>query len=224
LINLGFTFLNEEEVNMRLIVGLLAFVALPSWAANPGSWAGFYLGGHLGVTRAESSLVIPNYLPSGYGSFDINSDSFTYGAQLGYNYQFQNNFLLGIEYDYSRLSHNGTNPTGLTGETFHVHSNRQESISVRGGYSFGSYLGYIKVGEAYTRLDELYFSGPFGTQAGNYSGTLYGLGLDYRVSNNWTAGIEYTYVDFGTKRFVYAGPVDITQKNQSWLIKASYLF
>src|SRR6186713_867469 len=63
----------------------------PVMVAPAPSWAGFYIGGHLG---------------GGWGE-DSNS-AFIGGGQIGYNFQFAPNWVLGIEADISGTDAGGT--------------------------------------------------------------------------------------------------------------------
>jgi len=71
------------------------------------SWTGFYVGVHAGWGWSSSTVTVtpsPAFVSaSGYEthSFDQNSDGFIGGGQIGYNWQFAPNWMVGIEGDFS---------------------------------------------------------------------------------------------------------------------------
>src|SRR5271168_5218963 len=109
----------------KLLLGTVALVALgatvpalaadlgartpytkaPAYAAPIYNWTGFYIGGHIGgaFTRDNSfnGLAVPA----------SNSGAFLGGVQVGADYQFAPNWVLGVEGQYSWLSSNGNGAT-----------------------------------------------------------------------------------------------------------------
>ena len=83
-------------------------------------------------------------------------------------------------------------------------------------------LLYVKGGVAGAEFkDNLSFSAVFGpgvspftdgTQSNTRIGWTAGAGFEYAVFNNWTANIEYDYLDFGTKDQTFV--VDLTAFGQ----------
>jgi outer membrane immunogenic protein len=71
------------------------------------SWTGFYVGVHAGWGWSSYTVAVtpsPAFVSaSGYetNSFDQNSDGFIGGGQIGYNWQFAPNWVIGIEGDIS---------------------------------------------------------------------------------------------------------------------------
>jgi outer membrane immunogenic protein len=163
------------------------------------SWTGCYLGGHIGgsfVDKKFSSPLVDAAVPSTFGaptsaaisdsSTDLGSIGFLAGGQLGCNFQFAANWVIGIEADAS-----WSNPQGgglssqqmdsatligtLPGITTAVSSSgfassRTDFIATatgRLGYTFGR-LGqgmiYAKGGAAWAR-DKYQFSGQVSTTA-----------------------------------------------------------
>jgi outer membrane immunogenic protein len=80
------------------------------------------------------------------------------------------------------------------------------TLSGRLGYAWGPTLLYAKGGGAWARDDYtittggLFFAGADATK----SGWTVGAGLEYGFTPNWSARIEYNYLDLGTEtvRFV----------------------
>ena len=91
------------------------------------TWAGFYVGGHIGGTWSDDDDV------------DILDDStMLAGAHLGYNWQGPSNLVIGIEGDVSFID-----------EIDYL-----ASIRGRLGYSFGPTLAYLTGGAAFIGFDE----------------------------------------------------------------------
>src|ERR1700726_256111 len=83
--------------------------APPVAAPVPFSWTGFYVGGHVGGGWSSDWRGTASQLPSpaAAGALDLSfsqkgSDVIA-GGQIGFNWQFAPNWLLGIEADLSRV-------------------------------------------------------------------------------------------------------------------------
>jgi outer membrane immunogenic protein len=143
------------------------------------NWTGFYIGGHVGgAFRGNSNNVLG-------GSDD---GTFMGGGQVGYDYQFPNSWVLGVEANYSVLD---------TSSNF---ANRGlGSVTGRLGYTWGSpALLYVKGG--YGWADSRFTNGFTGS--GGRDGYTVGGGLEYLFNPNWSGKIEYQYYDFGTVNFL----------------------
>ena len=76
------------------------------------SWTGFYIGANIGGAWSNSTLT-DNVTGA---SFSTNNSGFIGGGQFGYNWQFNNNWVLGIEGDIDGTTISKTSnavPTGL---------------------------------------------------------------------------------------------------------------
>jgi outer membrane immunogenic protein len=195
--------------------------------------------------------VIPT---TGYylGNGGNNNTKFTGGVQAGYNWQF-GALVAGIEADINYLDRGGNSsgivPTsGLPG-TYYVASrsggdNYFGTVRARFGYAFDRALIYATGGLAYggsagsgaiTRYVSNGLLPPTYTATGIVSssgsnnsnvGWTLGAGGEYAFTNNWTAKLEYLYVDLGsvTNTFVTnAGLVQgvaLNTKNQFSVVRA----
>jgi outer membrane immunogenic protein len=169
------------------------------------NWTGFYVGGHIGAAFGNDSNF--NGLIGGN-----NSDArFLGGVQVGGDYQFAPNWVLGIEGQYSWLSGNNVNavfPNGF------IYTNDQRGIgSVTGrlGYTWGPALLYVKGGYAFSdnsqSLVQAGIPQAFALDGSHRDGWTVGGGLEYMFAQNWSGKIEYQYYDFGNTRFVT--PIDL---------------
>jgi outer membrane immunogenic protein len=153
--------------------------APPAVAPIAYNWTGFYLGGHIGGAFAGSdNALIGN-----------NDGQFMGGGQIGYDYQFSSNWVLGLEANYSFLANDNSSlfrDRGLG------------SVTGRLGYTWGGpALIYVKGGYAWADTDS---TGGFAGNNGN-SGYTIGGGLEYMLSPNWSAKLEYQYYNFGDVNF-----------------------
>jgi len=149
------------------------------------SWSGAYLGIQGGGAWATGEF-------SGFGissSEDANGGLF--GAFVGYNYQFDNNLVVGVEGD---VEYNWNEQ-----EIFGAEFGTDWAGSVRGrvGYAFDHALIYATAGWAATQG---YVDVPgLGKDEANFNGYTVGAGLDYAFTNNVFGRVEYRYNDYGDK-------------------------
>jgi outer membrane immunogenic protein len=167
------------------------------------NWSGFYVGGHLGGGFANSSWSDPFT-----GANDtFNKWGFLGGGQVGANIQF-NALVLGVEGDFSWTGLKGTG-TDSIGNSIATNTNWTSTVTGRAGVAFDRLLVYGKGGVAFAQdnssLTDL---------GGNNSSTTFvrtgwtaGAGLEYGITPNWSAKIEYDYLGFGSKALNFSTPL-----------------
>lgn len=131
------------------------------------NWNGFYVGGHVGYGWGDASGT------------DI--DGVVGGAQVGFNVHLSPNWVIGLETD---ISASGVKGGGL--EQPWIWSGR-----ARLGYAWDRTLLYATAGVAATRLEAA------GAGTSGFVGGVYGAGVEWAWSRNWSARVEYLYYDFG---------------------------
>ncbi|HYA80481.1 MAG TPA: outer membrane beta-barrel protein [Methylocystis sp.] len=199
-----------------------ALVAPAAWAADLPfrkaplesppifSWTGFYLGYNSGfgggVLDANAPLITPGLAAQTTISNRANGGVF--GGEVGYQIQFPNNVVLGLETDMQwsgiRASAQTVNyaSVGLPGyiyQDFHNSLDWFGTTRLRAGYSFGRLLPYITGGVAYGQTsangEQIVLGGGFsGDGSRTAAGWAAGAGLDYALSANLSARAEYIYV------------------------------
>jgi outer membrane immunogenic protein len=174
------------------------YTKAPAYAAPIYNWTGFYVGGHIGGAF------------SGNSSLTGSDGRFLGGIQGGADYQFANNWVLGIEAQYSWLSNNNNGVLFPGNVLVNANNNQFGSVTGRLGYSFGPTLLYAKGGYAFKDSDNTSVSiagvPQFFTVDGNHrDGYTVGAGLEYMFAPNWSAKIEYQYYNFGSGTFT-TGP------------------
>ena len=209
----------------KFLLGTVAFVALgatvpalaadlaarPAYTKAPAyvqpiyNWTGFYIGGHIGGAFDGSNSFI--------GTSSSNNGRFLGGLQIGADYQFAPNWVLGVEGQWSWLGNNN-NGIAFPGTGF-IYTNNQRglgSVTGRLGYTWGPALLYAKGGYAYSDYSEslTLFGVPqaFALNSSHHDGYTVGAGLEYMFAPSWSAKLEYQYYNFGSSTFL-TGPVDI---------------
>lgn len=187
------------------------------------TWTGLYVGAHGGYGWGDFTSEPTD----AYGG--QKPDGFFGGGQAGYNYQFQNNLVLGIEADVSFgalkddiSAQLGSLPEAAFALNYADKINTFGTVRARAGYAFDRFLPYVTGGLAWgqARLDFENTATVDGdvlvhnaaSDKQTFTGWTIGAGLEYAVTNNITAKVEYLYADLGSRDFDLGTPVtaDIT--------------
>jgi outer membrane immunogenic protein len=194
----------------------------PVYVQSGFGWAGIYIGANVGYSWGTSSDTSTLNAGAGPALFtDIKRskmDGVVGGGQIGYNWQVQN-WLLGVEGDFQgtgqRDIHSSTCPTGvctavfvgvppilLPGPALPVSLSQQldwfGTARVRGGFLVSpTVLLYATGGLAYGQVDSR--STILGATTSNIirPGWTVGAGVEGVIVGDWTARLEYLYVDLG---------------------------
>jgi outer membrane immunogenic protein len=150
---------------------------------RPDSWAGPYLGGNLGY--AWGSVANNPAKPSG----------FVGGVQAGYNWR-NGSWVFGIEGDIQATGAEETfAPWKFSNPWF-------GTIRGRAGYLFDNVLFFGTGGLAFGELR----ANTFGvSESHTNAGWTLGAGAEMEFAPQWTAKIEYLYVDLANSNFVITG-------------------
>ena len=185
----------------------------PAYVAQLYNWTGFYVGGHVGWGRVDLSSTV--VAPAGFGSVGSNESGFLGGGQVGFNYQ-MGALVLGVEGDiaWTNIGRTTTTTVGLTTIRESTNIDWVATLAGRIGYAFGpagNALLYVKGGVAW--MDWSSSAVATGAVVGSVSGGqtetgyVLGAGFEYGFTPNWSAKIEYNYLDFGTERVATGGLV-----------------
>jgi outer membrane immunogenic protein len=156
----------------------------PPYVEQTFNWTGFYIGvnGGGGWGHAFSPL-----------SGGINTSGGVAGGTVGYNAQF-GNWVLGFEgdMDWSNVGAS-TSSAGCPGCS--IQNDWLSTARGRVGYSVGRWLPYVTGGLAVgdVKAGVPGFAGATNTQVGWAAGA----GVEYALSNQWSAKLEYLHVDLG---------------------------
>ena len=178
----------------------------------PYNWTGLYIGGHFGCGWADQTIkriTVEDDEPpeSAFVNIGTNSNGCFGGGQIGFNYQFANNVVLGVEADASwgKLKSSGAAPEGDE-ELIPFNQELKSFGTVRGrlGYAFGQWLPYVTGGWAWGRNELTVYAfddNLITSDTRTHSGWTVGAGLEYLITRNWSVKVEYLYLDLGTETY-----------------------
>ena len=170
-------------------------------------WTGFYIGGHVGYGWATKDWR------DSFGLFDVstNLNGFLGGGQVGFNYQVQQ-FVFGVEGDFSWTGIKGGSTQNAViaapvGSTFNTDVNWTSTLTGRLGLAFDRWLVYGKGGVAWARdrFSTTAYTFPASVDVTDTRlGWTAGAGVEYAFLPNWSAKLEYNFMDFGNKAVSFA--------------------
>ena len=137
------------------------------------------------------------------------------GGQVGCDYQFATNWVIGVEgeFDWGNLS--GSHPLPVFSKfTMKDKTKSFQTVAARFGYAFTpGLLAYAKGGAAWVQNSDILLtpSGALSERAAwTATGWLVGGGLEWRFAPNWSVFAEYNYMNFGTKAITFIAPPGLT--------------
>ena len=178
------------------------------------NWTGFYVGGHVGYGWGRSTWTDVNGLVVDDNTSHNLSGALA-GLQAGYNHQ-SGMWVFGVEADIAW--------SGIKGSSFFDAVDPVETrirwlstFTGRVGLAHGAWLPYVKGGavvvdERVTISLPLAAGAPTTVTSATRWGWTLGAGVEHGFAPNWTARLEYGYVDLGTARAqsAFAGfPLDV---------------
>jgi high affinity Mn2+ porin len=168
-------------------------------------WTGFYVGGHFGFGDASFG---PGTNPTPLqGVFLPHSPTGLIGGfQAGYNRQLSNHLALGIEADASFPS--PIDVPRLAPAPFNTSIDYVGTLRGRVGYAFGPWMPYLTGGFAWGHAHVIVnddAGGLLATVKGHQTGWTAGAGVEFAVSGNWSAKVEYDYIDLSPRTYDLGG-------------------
>jgi outer membrane immunogenic protein len=202
----------------------MAVKARPMVAPAPvWTWTGFYIGAHVGAGWGETESTITGFsvpaIPAAINGlaipFSQNSRSgFLGGVQAGYNWQ-AGWAVFGVQGDFAGADIKGSNPCLLllnctsTTDWLATASARLGAVVLDRG------LVYVKGGGAWMNTTHSVRLPGFGTALGGGAaafsnleianrestawGWMVGFGTEWQITPNWSAFVEYNYIEFDKK-------------------------
>lgn len=191
----------------------LTYEPAPVAAPEVFNWTGFYIGVHGGVGTGSFDSTLTGHNPNGpesqdFLTLDENGSGGFGGAQIGYNWQFNPNWVAGVEADIaasgieSKLDI-GVPAIGGAGAELKTSIDWFGTIRGRIGYAWDNLLIYGTAGAAYGEV-ETSLNASLGGPSFNYShsdwqwGWTAGAGVEYAITKNISLKTEYLYVDLGS--------------------------
>jgi outer membrane immunogenic protein len=186
------------------------------------NWTGFYIGGHVGAGWGTTETTLDSIAapgvpltPAGLALTQNSRSGFLGGGQIGYNFQ-SGWAVFGVQADIAGMDVKGTTPCLVTFSCT-AKSDWLATVSGRfGGVVADKTLVYVKGGAAWLNTTHS-FSVPTGAVFGGIGlggfggvsaestalGWLLGFGAEYAFTQNWSAFIEYDYMDFDKKNVAF---------------------
>jgi len=220
------------------------------------TWTGCYLGAHVGgawmrnsvtdpvlLVQDNANLGGPGFTTVGPTTVGVNQDGVVAGGQIGCDYQFPQNFVLGIEGAASGGTMKGSRVVALPDSPpdtalVSVKTDFVTALTGRAGYAVDHWLFYARGGVAWAN-SKYSVTGTFNGGAGLglpfdfeglsiRTGWTVGAGAEWAFAQDWSARLEYAYYDFGshtaTMNDVVNGPGPLSFKTTMQTVKLGVNF
>jgi outer membrane immunogenic protein len=190
------------------------------------TWTSCYLGMHVGGAWMRNSVTDPvllvqdnvnlgglGFTTGGPATVGVNQNGAVVGGQIGCDYQFPSNFVLGVEGAISGGTMKGSRVVALPDSPpdtalLTVKTDFVPTLTARAGYAFDHWLFYAKGGVAWAS-SKYSLAGTFNGGAGLglpfdfeglsvRTGWTVGGGVEWAFADDWSARLEYDYYDFGS--------------------------
>jgi outer membrane immunogenic protein len=158
----------------------------PAYMAPVFNWTGAYIGINGGGGWGKSNW-------KGANEFDVSGGMI--GATVGYNWQF-GTWVVGGEADIDWTNIKGSTNTAVgCGAGCQTENDFLATIRGRVGYSFDRFMPYVTGGLAIGNIKATYPT--LSTVDETKVGWTVGTGVEFAFAPQWTAKVEYLYVDLG---------------------------
>lgn len=242
---------------------LPVYKAPPAAVAQSFNWSRCYIGAHAGYGWGRNRNNFGDAVASGptenegfpgeFGPFNHNTNGGVIGGQIGCNYQFHPNWLVGVEGEFFWSGMKG----GFTAaedfadpgpfSRFESRNRWDGDVALRFGHVWGRHLFYGKVGVAFGnfRYTETHDDFPSthacpngGACSVDFSRTVPGLllgagwehALTWPPGDHWTVKVEYNFIQYGNNNIPYpsagAGIQNFGVRDTKHIVKVglNYLF
>jgi outer membrane immunogenic protein len=185
------------------------------------TWNGLYAGLNAGYGFGSSNWTNPG---TGASTGNFNVSGALIGGTIGYNWQLSA-AVVGLEWDLDWSNIKGSSAAGCAGPC-KTSNTWLGTMRGRLGYAFDRTLPYITGGAAYGDIHASLATG--GGFSDAKMGWTIGGGVEHAFANNWSAKVEYLYVDLGTlscsNSCSVGVPLDVTFKTSIVRAGVNYKF
>ncbi len=215
------------------------------------SWTGCFVGAHGGYAWAKNDIREQTTFSSGSafsGSQSQDTSGAIFGGQIGCDYQFATNWVVGIQGDLAsaRLPSGMFHSLQDTDESALLHFRTDWIASITGRVGVTGWLPrtllYVRGGVAWVKnryqindLDALTIAGGSEnvTISQTRTGWTIGGGIEYAIAPNWSVFAEFNHYDFGTKNLFHAATspgstrsfdINTTQRIEAVRVGVNYRF
>ena len=168
------------------------------------TWTGCYIGGNIGWARVSTEVTF-----NGVGEFDRSADGFAGGGQIGCDYQFASNWVIGIQglVDWTRHRSQsreravpGQYHSRQSGVVWDAHGSARLRRSRRRSCSTASSAGALIAPASRSR----YAAGvELASASRTQSGFDLGVGGEWMFAPNWSLWIEWDHIFAQDKTFFF---------------------
>ena len=201
--------------NTALALAAALFMGQAAEAQGTHDWTGFHAGAMAGYGEVKPKS-------NAFNLFQPNSDDAMYGVFLGYDYQFNNRFLVGVEADWAFTNMSSTVPCFNPAFTCNAGIDSIATIRARAGMTFDRVLVYGTAG--YAQMDYSGFTRNAVTtfpDSSDIGGWTWGLGLEYAVNDRVHIGAEARWAEFDRTVMAYDVPYSVAPETFSALLRVS---
>jgi outer membrane immunogenic protein len=199
-------------------------------------WSGFYVGANVGAATQRNCWTFTNpppVTPEGcHGNIALVA-----GGQIGANWQ-TGNIVLGLEASGNWANLKDSNDSiGFAGFTNQTRTDAIGLFTGRVGVAWNNVLAYVKGGAAVTHNEYNSFftllPTTFQAETDTRWGWTVGAGFEYGFAPNWSAGVEYDYIQTGSQDVVFPpgaifglvpGTEQISQRIHMATLRVNYRF
>ncbi|MGU3574274.1 outer membrane protein [Brucellaceae bacterium C25G] len=169
-----------------------------------------WTGGYVGIQTGYQNAVFRDRF-DGFNNLRSKSNGVLGGVYGGYNFEFWNRAILGIEADltYNSARQDNDYVRALTNNqtiAFNHESKMEWSAALRArlGFAMDRWMPYIAGGVATAKLKSTISNASnYHRDSTNMTGWTIGAGLDYALATRTTLRLEYRHSDYGSKRFAF---------------------
>jgi outer membrane immunogenic protein len=228
------TLLTAAALSLVTVAAFGADLEIPLKAPPvppPFTWTSCYAGIQGGGGWGQTNLNDPagTFVAAGVAGFtsaNTNINGYQLGGQIGCDYQFAPNWVVGIEGAAAGGNIGGNTTVAIPGDnvTFTENTDLLTSVTARVGYAWNNWLLYGKGGPAWTgnRYSAFDANGLVQFQGlETRFGWNAGAGIEWAVWQNWSVKLEYDYYGFGTRSVTFidnitgtVGPMNVNQSVQ----------
>jgi len=210
------TLIGSAVFSLLTVSAFAADLGMPPVSARPPSftWTSCYGGLQVGGGFGQKDLTDNSGLISGATGtvMDLGISGYMIGGQIGCDYQFAPNWVVGVEGSVLGGDIGGSTtvavPLVAAGDTVNFKETTDFLMSVTGrvGYAWDRWMLYAKGGFAGAgdKYDALDTAGTYDFQGlENRIGWTAGAGIEWALWQDWSIRLEYDYYGFGTRSVTF---------------------
>ena len=175
----------------------------PVMVAPVSTWTGCYIGGNVGWARVKTEVKF-----NGFDEFDRSADGFAAGGQIGCDYQFASNWVVGAQLMVDWTDIEASRASALfPGNTIHAKLRGFGTVTGRLGYVVApSFLLYGKFGWGAYRTD-FAIQNASGVEIASanrrQNGFDVGVGGEWMIAPSWSLFVEWDHIFAQKKDFFF---------------------